>query len=253
MIIAGGLFWTKFSGKLNAADVFTTLSITVLVTSPLTTLLIAAPQYTGMMACFERIQTFLLLSEKEDARRQIRSRSSSFKCSDKSDDKTHSPDVELRKWQPKVSDRLHPDIPVVELSDASIAPMVSGTEVQPILHNVSVKILPSTLTIVLGPVGSGKTTFLKSLLGEARLVSGDVSVMRGGVSYCDQTPWIRNLTIRENIVSGNEYNAEWYRTVLESCHLNEDLKSINGGEQALAGSNGVALSGGQKQRIVGSP
>lgn len=54
-------------------------------------------------------------------------------------------------------------------------------------------VLIGQLVAVVGPVGSGKSSFLNALLGELHLKSGSVRVA-GSVSYCDQKPWILNAT-----------------------------------------------------------
>lgn len=52
---------------------------------------------------------------------------------------------------------------------------------------------------VIGKVGSGKTTFLYSILGEIDKREGTLS-RRGTIAYIPQVSWLRSATIRENIV-----------------------------------------------------
>lgn len=52
---------------------------------------------------------------------------------------------------------------------------------------------------VIGRVGSGKTTFLYSILGEIDKAKGSIS-RRGTIAYIPQVSWLRSATIKENIV-----------------------------------------------------
>ncbi|KAK7745878.1 hypothetical protein SLS53_002596 [Cytospora paraplurivora] len=107
----------------------------------------------------------------------------------------------------------------------------------------------SELTILVGPVGCGKSTLLKGLLGETPKLGGQIEIPSSEIAYCDQTPWIFNGSIRDNILAMSEYDAAWYATVLQSCSLDVDLHQMPDGDSTVVGSQGVKLSGGQKQRI----
>ena len=60
---------------------------------------------------------------------------------------------------------------------------------------------------------------------------------------------MRNMTVKDNILFGNQYKAHKYNQVLESCALVDDLNILPGGDAAEIGEKGINLSGGQKQRI----
>lgn len=106
------------------------------------------------------------------------------------------------------------------------------------------------LTILVGPVGCGKSTLLKGLLGETTELRGHVEVSSSQIAYCDQSPWITNGTIRDNILSVSELDAAWYATVCQACGLDVDIRQMPDRDSTIVGSKGVKLSGGQKQRIV---
>ncbi|CAE7573137.1 ABCC1 [Symbiodinium natans] len=105
------------------------------------------------------------------------------------------------------------------------------------------------LVLVLGRVGSGKSTLLQGILGEIHRSSGHLAV-RGGVAYCAQQPWIRNVSLMDNILFGEELDDEWYNKVLDACALGPDLKQLPHGDQTEIGERGVTISGGQKQRVA---
>jgi ABC-type multidrug transport system fused ATPase/permease subunit len=104
---------------------------------------------------------------------------------------------------------------------------------------------------VCGPVGSGKSTLLNGILGEARSVGpGRGVVINGSVAYVPQTPFVLNMSLRDNILFGRQFDQEWYDRVLDACCLRPDLEHLgDAGDSTEIGERGVTLSGGQKQRV----
>ncbi|RXN01990.1 Multidrug resistance-associated protein 1 [Acipenser ruthenus] len=105
----------------------------------------------------------------------------------------------------------------------------------PSLKRINVSIPEGALVAVVGHVGSGKTSLLSALLGEMEKQEGFVSV--------------KNATLRENIVFGQERKESWYQQVVEACALMPDLEILPAGDETEIGEKGVNLSGGQKQRV----
>lgn len=244
LVIAGGLFWTNASNGLDAADTFATLTLTSLVSAPMTNLLVGFPQLAGLVACFSRIQDFLLLKPRPGVKDLANPESAQLP---REVDSSES-GMELRNGGSSLPEKKPgASQPLIEFADASIAPSVDA---EPVLRGVHLQILPSTLTVIVGPVGSGKTTLIRALLGEAHISGRVVGTGQMSAAYCDQVSWVRNISIRDNIVGPAEFDQAWYDSVLSCCLLREDLREIPGGDEALAGSGGARLSGGQKQRVV---
>ncbi|KAI8123085.1 putative multidrug resistance-associated protein lethal(2)03659 [Lucilia cuprina] len=124
----------------------------------------------------------------------------------------------------------------------------SHSYTSPAISNLNVEINEKTLAAIVGPVGSGKSTFLNVLLGEVQIDSGEVLV-NGKVSYCSQEPWVFEGTIRDNVVFVEDYNERRYKRVLKVCALERDLELLPRGDLTIVGERGVSLSGGQKARI----
>ncbi|KAJ7926965.1 hypothetical protein B0H13DRAFT_1971667 [Mycena leptocephala] len=111
------------------------------------------------------------------------------------------------------------------------------------------------LNIVTGPSASGKTSLLLALLGEMHFVptapDSWFNLPRSdGVAYCDQTAWVLNDTIRNNILFGTPMDEERYKKVLYQCALEPDLALLEAGDQSEVGERGLTLSGGQKARVA---
>lgn len=86
---------------------------------------------------------------------------------------------------------------------------------------------------------------------EVQLIAGSLSLIAGSIAYCDQTAWLRNTSIRDNIVWYGTFDESWYNSVLDACMLRKDLEQFSKGDLHYVGSNGMGLSGGQKHRVVG--
>ncbi|OBT89356.1 hypothetical protein VE02_01426 [Pseudogymnoascus sp. 03VT05] len=105
--------------------------------------------------------------------------------------------------------------------------------------------------MIIGPVGSGKSTLIQALLGETVTHKGFITMGSiDSIAFCAQTPWLVNKSIQKNILGTSLFNGPWYRKVLTACALFEDLKNYPAGDRTLVGSKGITLSGGQKQRIA---
>ncbi|XP_023236895.1 multidrug resistance-associated protein 4-like [Centruroides sculpturatus] len=121
-------------------------------------------------------------------------------------------------------------------------------EAYPTLNNISINVQPGELLTVISPVGSGKTSFLLSILGEIPVTFGKV-IVKGKIAYASQEAWVFNGSIRENILFGEEYEEEKYKKVLYITALEKDISLFPKGDLTVVGERGVIMSGGQKARI----
>ncbi|KAF4440396.1 hypothetical protein F53441_12344 [Fusarium austroafricanum] len=149
----------------------------------------------------------------------------------------------LLKEQDVANDTPEKDTVVIENADFK-----TGDD-KLLLSDVNLRISHGTLNMVVGRVGSGKSSLLKAIIGEIAPTKGSVKV-EDSLGYCDQVPWLRNVSIRENIIGQSEPDEKWLSSVLHACALEEDLAQLPQGQDTIVGSGGVALSGGQKQRVA---
>ncbi|CAK4398566.1 unnamed protein product [Aphanomyces euteiches] len=116
------------------------------------------------------------------------------------------------------------------------------------LNNINLSITPKSLTIIVGAVGSGKSSLINAILGEIHQVSGSRRVA-GRISYVCQEAWIQHASLKDNILFADEYDEARYDRVLSACQLKPDLAILPEGDATEIGERGINLSGGQKARV----
>uniref|UniRef100_A0A6P7GPD1 Probable multidrug resistance-associated protein lethal(2)03659 n=1 Tax=Diabrotica virgifera virgifera TaxID=50390 RepID=A0A6P7GPD1_DIAVI len=116
------------------------------------------------------------------------------------------------------------------------------------LENINLNISDGQLIGIIGPVGSGKSCLLQTILGELDITEGSMRV-RGQISYSSQEPWVFAATVRQNIIFCEEYDKKRYQEVIQACSLEKDFEQFPKGDLTLVGDRGSSLSGGQKARI----
>ncbi|KAE8988741.1 ABC transporter C family member 3, partial [Phytophthora fragariae] len=117
------------------------------------------------------------------------------------------------------------------------------------LHGLNIEIERGSLVMIVGKVGSGKSSLVNAILGEMPRTSGMLDIS-GRVAYVSQDTWIRNATLRDNILFEQDYDAELYARVLDASQLAMDLKALPNGDATEIGERGINLSGGQKARVA---
>lgn len=118
------------------------------------------------------------------------------------------------------------------------------------LHDLSMLVMKGSLVVIVGSIGVGKSSILNAILGEMDLLQGTISISKDLImSYCAQNAFIKNASIRENILFGRPFNATLYARVLRDFCLEEDIKALKYGDETVVGERGSMLSGGQRQRV----
>ena len=130
------------------------------------------------------------------------------------------------------------------------------------IQEINLELRRGDFTVVTGRVGSGKTTFLRVLLGLLPMDSGEVrwngEPVRDPASffifpraaYTGQVPRLFSDTLRNNILMGLGKQDEETMQAVHSAVLERDLEEIENGLDTLVGPKGVKLSGGQIQRTA---
>ncbi|KAH9127149.1 hypothetical protein LEN26_004760 [Aphanomyces euteiches] len=120
---------------------------------------------------------------------------------------------------------------------------------EPFLRQVNLEASSRSLVALVGPTGCGKSSFLRAILGETRVVDGSLHKF-GSIAYVAQQPFILNATVRDNILFGLPFDQARYSMVLDVCCLHDDLAILGAGDFTEIGEKGITLSGGQKTRVA---
>jgi ATP-binding cassette subfamily C (CFTR/MRP) protein 1 len=173
------------------------------------------PNMIGTIGCFDRIQEYITSSRRRENRTISQLSEENIKSSTEQ---------------------------VIRIHEGAFAYTIDQL---PVIHGVNLSVLRGHVAMINGPIGAGKSTLLLGILGELCCIKGDIEILSPEIAFCPQTPWLRNLTVQENIIGPSKFDEDWYNRVIRSCCL-EDVIS----KSKDVGSRGNTLSGGQKQRIV---
>ena len=121
------------------------------------------------------------------------------------------------------------------------------------LASVDLSFAGGEFVVVVGRVGSGKSTLVRALLGE--LVPLEGTMHRNPhlrVAFLGQEPFLHSATLRDTLRFEFENRTEedaHLNALLEEAQFRQDLLTLEQGLETSVGERGVNLSGGQKQRV----
>ncbi|WP_018218996.1 ATP-binding cassette domain-containing protein [Salinispora vitiensis] len=127
-----------------------------------------------------------------------------------------------------------------------------------VVRDVDLTVERGQLVLVVGPVGSGKSSLLRALAGivphTGRLLWNGVTVTEPElflrphqVSYVGQQPRVLSGTVGDNITLGFPVDAG---AAASTAQLEPDLAATGAGLGLVIGHKGTRLSGGQLQRLA---
>jgi ATP-binding cassette subfamily C (CFTR/MRP) protein 1 len=232
--------------RLDVTSAFTALSLINLLVAPIRQIVFAVPPLIAAIGCFDRIQTFLYSPTKRDHRMLVEaSQSKSSGIVTLPRNAIADSDLELQDITPRTNASASPA--TISVRNLTLAWSDEGS---PIINDVTLDFQPGGLTMILGPVGCGKSSLLRGLLGETPSSKGNVYINKAHAAFVDQSSWIQNSSIRKNITGVSIFDPEWYATVVHACAFDTDIETLPEGDSTKVGSAGTALSGGQRLRIV---
>ncbi|MFW3405398.1 ABC transporter ATP-binding protein [Aliarcobacter butzleri] len=130
-----------------------------------------------------------------------------------------------------------------------------------VINNISLNIKKGDSIAFIGSSGSGKSTLVDIIMGLQILNSGSLNIddveinkkniqsYRSKIGYIPQQVYLFDGTVKDNIIFGEEYDAEKLISVLKQAQLYDFLLQKDG-VNTLVGESGNLLSGGQKQRVA---
>jgi ATP-binding cassette, subfamily B, bacterial len=127
------------------------------------------------------------------------------------------------------------------------------------VNNISFDIPRGSLTVISGPVGSGKTSLVKGLLGLLPIDEGEVLwngkqiddlgsfFVPPQCAYVSQVPTLFSESLADNLLLGALFDPT---DAIQLAAFDDDVASFPNGLNTRLGSGGVRLSGGQVQRAA---
>ncbi len=130
------------------------------------------------------------------------------------------------------------------------------------IEGINLTLQRGTLTVVTGRIGSGKTTFLRVLLGLLPRSGGEIRwndqvvddastfFVPPRCAYTAQVPRLFSNSLKNNLLLGLERTDEEIKQAIRLAVLDKDLEDFENGLETVVGPRGVKLSGGQAQRTA---
>lgn len=132
-----------------------------------------------------------------------------------------------------------------------------------LFENLNFKIDCNKMVAIVGKSGEGKSTILKLINKSYSTSDGEILIdnynintlsettIRNNISVVSQSPYIFNLSIKENIRLANpKASDKEIEDVCRKAQLHDAIMEMQDGYETIVGENGVILSGGQKQRLA---
>lgn len=131
---------------------------------------------------------------------------------------------------------------------------------RPVLKNISAAFPSGTLTVIMGPSGSGKSSLVRLILGACNLsqVSGELLVNgqphdagagNASVGYLPQEIELFDASVAENIARLSESDPQRVVQAAKSAAVHEAILNLPHGYETQIGDDGRNLSGGMRQRL----
>ncbi len=174
-------------------------------------------------------------------------------------DRTHEIMAEIEENQvPGRTVKMPPIVGKIRFENVEFA----YTPEKPVLHGVSFRAEPGTVTALVGSSGSGKSTIIsllcafhtplkgRVLVDDIDLATVDLTTFRSQLGVVLQDSFLFDGSIRENILfSRPEATQEQFLAACRTARVDEFAERFPESYDTIVGERGVKLSGGQRQRL----
>jgi ATP-binding cassette subfamily B multidrug efflux pump len=136
-------------------------------------------------------------------------------------------------------------------------------EVTASLNGISVRVEPNRIVALIGPTGSGKTSFVNLIPRFYDVTEGcvmvdgidvremDLVALRRQIGIVLQTSLLFSDTIKANIAYGRpDATMDEVIMAAKAAQAHEFIEGFTNGYDTVVGERGVTLSGGQRQRVA---
>ncbi|KAI8825367.1 P-loop containing nucleoside triphosphate hydrolase protein [Chytriomyces cf. hyalinus JEL632] len=246
--------YRSLGNSVDAATVFATLSVINLIKLPIAVAPFISQSMFSSLVSLERLAKFLAAEEMEqdqidanatnaaamDEKTAILLKNASFMWasseSEQDAEKSAADDF-------KISDRI----------DSTETVVTEATELSPqnsrfTLKDINLDVRKGSLTMIVGKVGSGKSSLLSAFIGDMIPTAGDIAIS-SQFGYSPQASWLQNTTLRANVLFGSAFDEKRYNETIRCCGLSKDLTILPFGDMSDIGEKGITLSGGQAARV----
>jgi len=131
------------------------------------------------------------------------------------------------------------------------------------LNGINLRVEPNRIVALIGPTGSGKTSFVNLIPRFYDVTDGQVMVdgvdvrdmhlvsLRKQIGIVLQTSLLFSDTIKANIAYGRpDATMEEIIAAAKAVQAHEFIEGFTNGYETIVGERGVTLSGGQRQRVA---
>ncbi|KAF4819093.1 ABC transporter atnG [Colletotrichum siamense] len=215
--------------QLDTVKAFTSLGLLQLMTQPLVWLFQAIPLFVASLGCLNRVEKYLHAEPRRT------------------------------NFSPTTCEVQPEDLPLAGPKSAVVirAGELGWSETKPVLTDVNISIPASQLTMIIGPVASGKSTLARAIISELPHVRGYIQIFDSvretantDIAFCGQEPFIMYGTLLDNITGFSNFDSTWLESVIHATDLGNDIAALPQGRATNVGSKGTRLSGGQQQRVA---
>ena len=240
--LVGGNY--AINGDLSTGQLVTFAALVPLIYQPLTALTGARVDIMTALVSFERVFEVL------DTPHGIR-------------DSEEALDVDKVAGEVKF-ESVHFSYPTSNAASVSLGGNGSGNELgDEVLHDISLSLLPGTMTALVGPSGAGKSTLASLLPRLYEVSSGSIKIDNRDLRFITQESLRKNVGVvtqdphlfHESVAANLRYSDPSASTMqmeeaCRSAQIHDVIAALPDGYETVVGERGYRLSGGEKQRLA---
>ena len=240
--LVGGNY--AINGDLSTGELVTFAALVPLIYQPLTALTGARVDIMTALVSFERVFEVL------DTPHGIR-------------DSKEALDIDKVTGEVKF-ESVHFAYPTSNAASVSLGGNGSGNELgDEVLNDISLTLLPGTMTALVGPSGAGKSTLASLLPRLYDVSSGSIKIDNRDLRFITQESLRRNVGVvtqdphlfHESVAANLRYSDPsaspmQMEEACRSAQIHDVIAALPDGYETVVGERGYRLSGGEKQRLA---